>query len=247
MVCFINAMLGCGLTVNHSIIYSDEEMNYEPQALTRTEGEESILQIRRVVYEGLKRFSDLILSALALIVLSPLLLLVAAAIKLDSKGPAIYSQVRVGKNGKRFPMYKFRSMVFDAEERLNDLRLLNEKDGPVFKIARDPRITKVGWILRRTSMDELPQLINIVKGDMSIVGPRPPLLDETAQYTPEQMHRLDVKPGLTCYWQISGRSDLSFEEWMRLDFKYIRERSLWTDLKIIFRTVPAVLIGKGAY
>ena len=138
-------------------------------------------------------------------------------------------------------------MCKDADEKKKDLVLLNETDGPIFKISNDPRVTKVGKFLRKSSIDELPQLINIIRGEMAIVGPRPPLLNEVAQYTPEQMHRLDVKPGLTCYWQCSGRSNLSFEQWMQLDYKYINERSLWTDLKIILKTVPAVLLGRGAY
>ncbi len=198
-------------------------------------------------YLFFKRFFDIVLSSLALVALSPLFLAVAIAIKLDSKGPVIYSQLRAGKGGKIFTFYKFRSMFMDADQKQTLLLSRNEADGPVFKIADDPRITKVGRILRRTSIDELAQLINIIRGDMSIVGPRPPLLNEVARYTPEQMHRLDVKPGLTCYWQISGRSDLSFQKWVELDMKYIRERSLWTDLKIILKTVPAVFSEKGAY
>lgn len=202
---------------------------------------------KHYVYLFVKRFCDLVLSILALFFLSPLLLLTAVAIKLEDGGPVIYSQTRVGKSGKSFRFYKFRSMCIDADERQEDLKNLDETDGPIFKITEDPRITKVGKIIRKSSIDELPQLINILRGDMAIVGPRPPLLNEVAQYTPEQMHRLDVKPGLTCYWQCSGRSNLSFNKWMELDYKYIRERGLWTDFKIIVRTVPAVLTGRGAY
>lgn len=202
---------------------------------------------RRYIYRAIKRISDVVLSALALIVLSPLFLITAIAIKLDSEGPVFYSQLRVGKGGKTFKMYKFRSMCVDAEKQLDKLKDLNEKDGPVFKIANDPRVTKVGRIIRKRSIDELPQLINIIKGDMSIVGPRPPLPNEVEQYTTYQMQRLSVKPGLTCYWQISGRSDISFDEWVELDCKYIRESSVWTDIKIILKTVPAVLFGRGAY
>jgi exopolysaccharide biosynthesis polyprenyl glycosylphosphotransferase len=198
-------------------------------------------------YLFFKRLFDIVLSSLALVALSPLFLAVAIAIKLDSKGPVIYSQLRAGKGGKIFTFYKFRSMFMDADQKQMLLLSRNEADGPVFKIADDPRITKVGRFLRKTSIDEFPQLINILRGEMSIVGPRPPLLREMVQYTPEQMHRLDVKPGLTCYWQISGRSDLSFEKWMELDFQYIRERSLWTDFKIILKTFPAVLSERGAY
>lgn len=202
---------------------------------------------KHLLYAFVKRFLDLFLSVFAFILLLPLILLTAIAIKLEDGGPVIYSQLRAGKGGKRFRFYKFRSMCVNAEEKQNDLKILNECDGPIFKITKDPRVTKVGRILRRSSVDELPQLINIMLGDMTIVGPRPPLLNEVEQYTPEQMHRLDVKPGLTCYWQCSGRSDLSFQKWVELDLKYIQERSLWTDFRILLKTVPAVLTGRGAY
>ena len=202
---------------------------------------------KRYIYRAVKRFFDVVLSVLALVVLSPLFLITAIAIKLDSEGEVFYSQLRVGKDGKLFRMYKFRSMCVDADKQLDKLKDLNEKDGPVFKIANDPRVTRVGRIIRKRSIDGLPQLINIIKGDMSIVGPRPPLPNEVAQYTPYQMQRLSVKPGLTCYWQISGRSDISFDEWVELDCKYIRESSVWTDIQIILKTIPAVLIGRGAY
>ncbi len=202
---------------------------------------------RRLIYHGIKRIFDVILSAFAIAILFFLLLIVSAAIRLDSKGPAIYTQKRAGKKGKSFTIYKFRSMCEDADQLRENLQDQNECDGPVFKIVRDPRVTRVGKFLRKTSLDELPQLFNILKGDMSIVGPRPPLLSEVEQYTPYQMHRLDVKPGLTCYWQISGRSNIGFDKWVELDMKYIEERSLWTDFKIILKTVPAVLLERGAY
>lgn len=202
---------------------------------------------RRYFYTAFKRIFDVVLSAAALIALSPLFLVTAIAIRLEDGGPAIYSQPRAGKGGKRFRMYKFRSMCVDADEKLEELQDLNEMDGPVFKIADDPRVTRVGRAIRKKSVDELPQLLNIVKGDMSIVGPRPPLLNEVEQYTPDQMHRLDVKPGLTCYWQISGRSNVSFEHWVNLDLKYIKERGMWTDMKVVLRTIPVVLFGIGAY
>ena len=204
-------------------------------------------QKTRSGYLPLKRTLDIALSIIALVFLSPLLLITAIAVKLEDGGPVIYSQTRIGKDNKDFRFYKFRSMCVDAEKKLDRLKNLNESDGPVFKISADPRVTKVGKIIRKYSIDELPQLINIIKGDMSIVGPRPPLPNEVTQYTPEQMRRLNVKPGLTCYWQISGRSDLSFQKWMELDLKYIRECSLWTDFKIVLKTVPAVLTGRGAY
>jgi exopolysaccharide biosynthesis polyprenyl glycosylphosphotransferase len=205
------------------------------------------LERKRLTYEFVKRFFDIVLSVLALILLSPIFLITAGAIKLDSKGSVIYSQQRAGKKGKPFKLYKFRSMCPDAEERLETIRHLNEADGPVFKITHDPRVTKVGRFIRKVSIDELPQLVNIFKGEMSIVGPRPPLLNEMEQYTPYQMQRLEVTPGLTCYWQISGRSSINFDRWVALDLKYISERSIWVDFKTIFKTVPAVLFGRGAY
>lgn len=199
------------------------------------------------VYDFVKRGFDILLSGLAIIVLSPLMLGLAIAVRSDG-GPAIYSQRRVGKNGKRFRIYKFRSMCVNADspEMLAKLAAMNEMDGPAFKIKNDPRITKVGRFIRRTSLDELPQLFNIFVGDMTIVGPRPPLESEVRQYTEYQMQRLQVKQGLTCYWQCSGRNNINFDEWVELDLKYIRERSLWTDIKILFRTIPAVLSGDGA-
>lgn len=199
------------------------------------------------VYDFIKRVFDVILSGLAIVVLSPLMLGLAIAVRSDG-GPAIYSQNRVGKNGKRFRILKFRSMCVNADspEMLAKLAAMNEMDGPAFKIKNDPRITPVGRFIRRTSLDELPQLFNIFVGDMTIVGPRPPLESEVRQYTEYQMQRLQVKQGLTCYWQCSGRNNISFDEWVELDLKYIRERSLWTDIKILFRTIPAVLSGDGA-
>lgn len=199
------------------------------------------------VYDFIKRVFDVILSGLAIVVLSPLMLGLAIAVRSDG-GPAIYSQNRVGKNGKRFRILKFRSMCVNADspEMLAKLAAMNEMDGPAFKIKNDPRITTVGRFIRRTSLDELPQLFNIFVGDMTIVGPRPPLESEVRQYTEYQMQRLQVKQGLTCYWQCSGRNNISFDEWVELDLKYIRERSLWTDIKILFLTIPAVLSGDGA-
>lgn len=202
---------------------------------------------KKPIYEFLKRLMDIVCSGLALLVLSPILLIIAIAVRSDG-GPAFYSQERVGKDGKLFRIYKFRSMCVNADspEMLAKLAALNEMDGPAFKIKNDPRITKVGRFIRRTSLDELPQLFNIFIGDMTIVGPRPPLTSEVAQYTDYQRQRLLVKQGLTCYWQCSGRNNINFDEWVELDLKYIRERSLWTDIKIIFMTIPAVLTGDGA-
>ena len=202
---------------------------------------------QKPVYDFFKRAFDVVCSLLALIVLSWLFALTAIAIKLEDGGSPIFAQTRVGKDGKFFKMYKFRSMCTDAEAKLKELKEKNEADGPAFKIAKDPRITKVGAFIRKTSIDELPQLLNILKGDMSIVGPRPPLGYEVMQYDEYQMQRITVKPGLTCYWQCSGRSDISFDEWMKLDMQYIEDRDFWKDIEIILRTVPAVFGNKGAY
>jgi exopolysaccharide biosynthesis polyprenyl glycosylphosphotransferase len=193
-----------------------------------------------------KRLMDLFGSALLLVLLSPLLLVTAAAVKFTSSGPVFFGQERIGMNKRRFRLLKFRSMVVDAEERKKELAHLNEMDGPTFKIRKDPRVTRVGAILRKLSIDELPQLINVLKGDMSLVGPRPPLLSEVDLYDWTDRRRLSIKPGITCLWQVSGRNELTFEEWMILDRKYIDNWSVWLDLKILLMTVPVVLFGKGA-
>lgn len=198
-------------------------------------------------YFFVKRLFDFCASLFACIVLSPIFLITALAIKIeDPKGPVIFYQNRVGKDGTIFRMYKFRSMYSDAEERLKDLKDKNEADGPVFKIKDDPRITKVGRFIRKYSIDELMQLVNILKGDMSVIGPRPALPNEVEEYDDFAMQRLLVKPGLSCYWQASGRNNIGFEEWMQLDIKYIREMNAWIDVKIILMTIPAVLKGDGA-
>ena len=204
-------------------------------------------KIERRPYDVAKRFFDIVLSLCGLVILSPLFLITAVAIRLDSKGPAFYSQKRIGKNGKPFKMYKFRSMCKNAENLQDDLMKYNEMDGPVFKIKGDPRITKVGKFIRKYSIDELPQLLNIVKGDMSIVGPRPPLVREVEQYNSYQMQRLLVTPGLTCFWQAYGRSDLSFDDWVDMDMKYIKRRNIFLDIKLIVKTVFAVIFKRGAY
>lgn len=198
-------------------------------------------------YLRVKRFQDVVLSVLALVVLSPLLLAIAIAVVIDDpKGGPIFSQERVGKDGRVFRMYKFRSMCIDAEERLKDLARYNEMDGVAFKIKKDPRITRVGALLRKASLDELPQLVNILKGDMTIVGPRPALPREVAQYTWDEQQRLQVTPGLTCYWQVQpNRYEVSMSEWMALDMKYIRERNWWLDWWLIFQTLKTVLHGDG--
>lgn len=194
-----------------------------------------------------KRCFDLLIVFLALIGTFPLLIITSVAIRLDSTGPIIFKQTRLGKGGKPFTCYKFRSMYVDAEERKAELMPRNDADGPLFKMQNDPRITRVGSIIRKRSIDELPQLFNIIKGDMSIVGPRPPLPQEVEQYTELQLRRLDVVPGLTGLQQISGRSNLKFDEWIQLDLQYIDKQSLWLDIVIMCKTISVVLLGRGAY
>jgi exopolysaccharide biosynthesis polyprenyl glycosylphosphotransferase len=196
---------------------------------------------------GAKRAFDIVVAAALLLVLLPLFALIALLIKLDSHGPVLFRQVRTGKDGKPFVFLKFRGMVADAEQRRAELEALNEADGPIFKIRRDPRVTRVGRVLRRTSLDELPQLWNVLRGDMSLVGPRPPLPDEVARYAPWQRGRLAVRPGLTGLWQVSGRSLLGFEQMVMLDLEYIACWSLALDLRIVLRTIGAVLSMRGAY
>ena len=198
-------------------------------------------------YWVLRRAQDIVFSLLALILLAPLALLISLAIVLDSPGDgAIFRQRRVGRDGKLFWLYKFRTMCPDAEEQLNELLSQNQMDGPVFKIKGDPSITRVGRFLRKTSLDELPQLLNVLQGDMSIVGPRPALPREVELYSDYQRQRLYVSPGLSCYWQIAPhRNEMSFDEWVALDMKYIQERSFWVDWKIIFLTVRAMLMKYG--
>ncbi|EDS78511.1 galactosyl transferase CpsE [Clostridium botulinum C str. Eklund] len=189
-----------------------------------------------------KRIIDMFGALCGIIILLPIILITAIAIKLDSKGPVFFSQDRVGKNGKIFKMYKFRSMIINAEEVLYKIKGKNEMSGPMFKMKDDPRVTRVGKFIRKTSIDELPQLINVLKGEMSLVGPRPNLPKEVEQFSDYQKLKLLAKPGLTCYWQVSGRNNIDFEEWMELDIKYIKERNTWTDIKLIFKTV-GVLFG----
>ena len=197
---------------------------------------------------AVKRAIDIIGSAIGMVLLSPLYIGIAAAIKFTSPGPVIFSQTRVGRYGRHFKFYKFRSMRVDAEDQKAALMAQNEsKDGVIFKMRDDPRITKVGKFLRRTSLDELPQLWNVFIGDMSLVGPRPPVPKEVEEYTLEDRKRLDVIPGITCLWQISGRSDIPFHEQVQLDKEYILAPSLWKDLVILVKTVPAIIGGKGAY
>lgn len=195
-----------------------------------------------------KRGMDILFSGLGLLVLSPLFLVIAVAVKLSSPGPVIFSQVRVGRYGRHFRFYKFRSMRQDAESQKASLLGRNEsRDGIIFKMRDDPRITKVGRFLRRTSLDELPQLWNVFIGDMSLVGPRPPVPSEVERYTLEDRKRLDVIPGITCLWQIKGRSEIPFNEQVRLDKEYILASSIWKDIVILLKTIPAILGGRGAY
>lgn len=193
-------------------------------------------------YKYSKRVLDIVGALSGLILLSPILIVVGILVKLESEGAIIFAQKRVGLNGKEFKMYKLRSMVSNAEEIKENLKSENEMSGPMFKMKNDPRITKIGKFIRKTSVDELPQLLNVITGDMSLVGPRPSLPKEVKEFEPWMLKRLEVKPGLTCYWQVSGRNNIDFENWMKLDIKYVEEKNLWLDIKLIFKTV-FVLFG----
>ena len=200
-----------------------------------------------IFYNIIKRLIDIVASACGLIVLSPILLIVSILIKIESKGPVIFAQERVGKDLKTFKMYKFRSMVNDAEELKEKLMKYNQMSGPMFKMDNDPRVTKIGKFIRKTSIDELPQLINVIKGDMSLVGPRPSLPKEVKEFEPWMKKRFQVKPGLTCYWQVSGRNNIDFEEWMKLDIKYIEDKSILLDIKLIVKTAFLLFGDKNAH
>lgn len=229
-------------------------VNFLPQALSRVSFDElggtPILTFSTAPRDELllfvRRAIDVLVSSIALVILSPLLVAIALAIKATSRGPVLFKQVRCGLYGRPFTFLKFRSMRLEAETLKPTLAPYNEMDGPAFKMRNDPRVTAVGRFLRRTSLDELPQLWNILKGSMSFVGPRPSVIEEVRQYEPWQRRRLSMQPGLTCLWQISGRNDLTFDEWMRLDLEYIDNWSLWLDVKIALKTIPAVLLGRGA-
>ena len=197
--------------------------------------------------QRVQRALDILVSCLALLLLLPIFTIISLVIKLDSPGSVLFIQRRVGRRGVLFPMYKFRSMVRNAETLRATLEASNERDGPVFKMRRDPRITRVGRVLRKYSLDELPQLVNVLKGEMSLIGPRPALPAEVARYTPRQRRRLTVRPGLTGLWQVSGRSSLSFERSVEFDLYYIQNQSLALNLHILIKTVPAVVAGEGAY
>jgi exopolysaccharide biosynthesis polyprenyl glycosylphosphotransferase len=197
--------------------------------------------------QGGKRLLDIVVASLLLVLFAPLFILIAIAIRIDSAGPIIYRQTRLGKDGKPFTFLKFRGMVADAEMQRAKLEALNEVSGPIFKIRNDPRVTRVGRMIRRLSLDELPQLWNVMRGDMSLVGPRPPLHSEVVRYEPWQHGRLSATPGMTGLWQVKGRSTLDFVTMVRLDLEYIEHWSLWLDLSILVRTIPAVLSAAGAY
>lgn len=199
------------------------------------------------VYESLKRCFDIVAAILGLVFFMPQIPFLMLVVKLETPGPFLFRQMRVGKDGKLFRCYKIRSMVVNAEDLKESLSHLNEADGAAFKIREDPRVTRVGRFVRRSSLDEFPQLLNVLKGEMSIVGPRPQVPSEVAAYTPQQRQRLRVKPGLTCLWQVSGRNDVDFEEWMRMDREYTRRRGIRMDVWILLHTLPAIIARKGAY
>lgn len=224
------------------VLSQDRELFQKKLILNR----ESVVK-RKYIYWNVRRVQDILYSSIALLIFLPLMAVTALVIYLDDPhaGP-VFTQKRVGRDGELFTMYKFRSMYADAEERLAELQELNEMDGPAFKIKDDPRITRVGRFIRKVSIDELPQLFNVLKGDMSIVGPRPALPSEVEQYTDYQRQRLYVTPGLTCIWQVQpNRNDISFDEWMNMDLQYIYKRSFWLDWKLIFLTVLAVFRAQG--
>ncbi|MFS0562938.1 sugar transferase [Terribacillus sp. 179-K 1B1 HS] len=205
-------------------------------------------QEEKILYLFTKRFMDISLSLIGVVLLLPVFMIIAILIKIeDSKGTILFKQIRIGQDGKKFYMYKFRSMVSNAEFMLEDLLDKNEASGPLFKMKEDPRITRIGKFIRKTSIDELPQLLNVIRGDMSLVGPRPALEREVKQYNSHHLKRLKVKPGLTCFWQVSGRSNIGFEEQVQLDLKYINNRSIMLDIKLIFQTVFVLFGSKNAY
>ncbi|MCM8709417.1 exopolysaccharide biosynthesis polyprenyl glycosylphosphotransferase [Clostridium sp. SYSU_GA19001] len=208
--------------------------------------EQTLKNNKSRLYFLVKRLMDIVLSILGLVLLSPVMIIVSIIIKFESEGPIIFVQERVGQYGELFKMYKFRSMIDNAEDLIESLKDKNEMSGPMFKITDDPRVTKIGKFIRKTSIDELPQLINVLKGEMSLVGPRPNLPREVRKFTPYQNNKLLAKPGLTCYWQVMGRNNIDFEEWIELDIKYIEDRSLWVDIKLIFKTIFLLFGDKNA-
>lgn len=238
--------------------WSDHEaVEYWHRASTRSGrlGIHARLFIKRAAWKlvigsslALKRLLDIVVSGAALLALSPVFIITALLIKLEDRGPLFFRQIRVGLRGRTFGMWKFRSMVTNADALKDQLLKQNEMSGGVtFKMKNDPRVTRVGRFIRKFSIDELPQIINVLAGEMSLVGPRPPVPREVAEYTVEDRQRLLVKPGLTCFWQVGGRSEIDFAGQVRLDVAYIRSESIWLDIKLLFKTVPAVLMGSGAY
>jgi len=202
---------------------------------------------RTVSYALAKRLFDIVLASGALVLFSVPMIVVAIIIKVTDRGPIFFKQIRVGKGGRLFHCYKFRSMCIDAEEKKRELMHLNEASGPVFKIKADPRITPIGVFIRKFSVDEFPQFLNVIRGEMSLVGPRPPIPSEVEQYGVHERKRLAIHPGLTCLWQIGGRSNVTFERWVELDLEYIETMSFWKDIEIILKTIPAVLKSSGAH
>ena len=200
------------------------------------------------VYNWVKRIIDIVGSLIGIIALSPVFLIVGILIKLeDPKGSILFTQERYGIYPNKFRMYKFRSMIHDAEQALDSLKNLNEQDGPAFKMKDDPRITRIGKIIRKTSLDELPQLFNVLEGDMSLVGPRPAIISEVEEYTKYQMQRLLIKPGMTCIWQVKGRNKVTFDEWVEMDIEYIKNRSILLDIKLILKTIKLLFGDKNAF
>ncbi len=225
----------------------EAERFLDPRLVYRVHLMVVVWAIRSKLSAAMKRALDVVVSLVALMIASPVFAITALAIKLDSPGPVFFKQTRVGLNGQHFGCFKFRSMFVNADAIKAQLMAQNEADGPVFKMKHDPRVTRVGRIIRKFSIDELPQLLNVLKGEMSLVGPRPALPKEVVQYKFEQLGRLHALPGITGLQQVSGRSDLSFDRWTQLDLQYVREQSLWQDVKILIKTIPAVISGRGAY
>lgn len=238
------------LNVSGAVVDRNETAEEAPESVDSLAEEKvkvDFIYEEKPVYDFIKRVFDIFFSVLALIVLSPLFIIISVVIMIHDRNlKPFFIQNRCGRNGKQFKFYKFRTMCVDAESKLEQLQEKNEMDGPVFKITEDPRITKIGKVLRATGIDELPQLWNILKGDMSFVGPRPPIPKEVEQYSDTDRLRLLVKPGLTCYWQVQPkRNSISFEKWMELDRKYIQQRSFWVDIKLILKTAVSVFNREG--
>lgn len=233
--------------MNESVVIKSDVGSVEMANITYITTYKDVYKQKSLAYKFAKRAFDITASSFALVVLSPLLLLTALAIVIEDGGPVLFTQQRAGKDLKPFKIYKFRSMYRNAEAQFAKMQEQNEQTGHAFKIKDDPRVTKVGKFIRKYSIDELPQLLNIIKGDMSIVGPRPILQSQMEECNPYEKQRLIVRPGLTCYWQVSGRANIKWEEWVELDLRYIRDMNALEDIKLIFRTIPAVFDSDGAY